>query len=396
MSVTRVPLSRAECRRFVLTFPARRFAPMLSPADVKRYQDQGYLVVPDVLDAATLAAIRVELARIVDGARAVTAHTDRYDLEPGHRPDDPRVRRIKKPHHFYPVFTELMRHPRLVAVLNALLGPAVRLHGSKINLKSPHYGSPVEWHQDWAFYPHTNDNLLAVGVMLDDCTSDNGPLLVVPGTHRGPTFDHHTGDHHGGRYFCRAIHPAAIPGEIARAVPLTGRAGSMSFHHVRLVHGSAQNVSSLPRTLLLYEYGAADAWPLMGVSNLADFDGRLITGSPGLEPRLVPPPGRMPLAPRLRQGSIYEDNKEAAKVVLAPPHQPLVALEAPHGEVARPQARVDRLRRLEPALHGEQHPGGEDRVEERGRVAHRDPAVPRHRAREVGIVRVEARGRHAR
>ena len=124
----------------------------------------------------------------------------------------------------------------------------------------------MEWHQDWAFYPHTNDDLLAVGVMLDDCTSDNGPLLVVPGTHRGPTFDHHTGDHHAGRYFCGAIDPAAIRDEIARAVPLTARAGSMSFHHVRLVHGSAQNVSSLPRTLLLYEYGAADAWPLMGVS----------------------------------------------------------------------------------------------------------------------------------
>jgi len=96
-------------------------------------------------------------------------------------------------------------------------------------------------------------------------------------------------------------------------VPLTGRAGSMSFHHVRLVHGSAQNVSSLPRTLLLYEYGAADAWPLMGVSNLADFDGRLITGVPGLEPRLVPAPVRMPLPPALRQGSIYENQSDAAR-----------------------------------------------------------------------------------
>ena len=45
------------------------------------------------------------------------------------------------------------------------------------------YGSPVEWHQDWAFYPHTNDDLLAVGVMLDDMELENGPLLVLPGTH---------------------------------------------------------------------------------------------------------------------------------------------------------------------------------------------------------------------
>jgi ectoine hydroxylase-related dioxygenase (phytanoyl-CoA dioxygenase family) len=279
---------------------------MLSASDVTFYREQGYLVVPDVLDAATLETVSREMARILEGARAVTRHTEMYDLEPGHRANDPRVRRVKTPHRFFPVFQQLMRHPRLVAILQDLLGAAIRLHSSKINLKSPRYGSPVEWHQDWAFYPHTNDDLLAVGVMLDDCTSDNGPLLVVPGSHRGPVFDHHAGG-----YFCGAIDPAAIRDEIARAVPLTGRAGSMSFHHVRLVHGSAQNVSSLPRTLLLYEYGAADAWPIMGVPDLASYDARLITGSPTLEPRVVPVPVRIPLPPALHQGSIYENQSDA-------------------------------------------------------------------------------------
>jgi ectoine hydroxylase-related dioxygenase (phytanoyl-CoA dioxygenase family) len=281
---------------------------MLSIAQIAFYREQGYLVVPDVLDADTLATVRAEMARILEGARAVTAHTDMYDLEPGHRADDPRVRRVKTPHRFFPVFERLMRHPTLVAVLGDLLGPAVRLHGSKINLKSPRYGSPVEWHQDWAFYPHTNDDLLAVGVMLDDCTSDNGPLLVVPGSHRGPTFDHHADG-----YFCGAIDPAAIRDLIARAVPLTGRAGAMSFHHVRLVHGSAQNVSSLPRTLLLYEYGAADAWPLMGVKDLAEFDARLVTGEPSIVPRVTPAPVRMPLPAALHQGSIYENQTDASR-----------------------------------------------------------------------------------
>jgi len=82
---------------------------------------------------------------------------------------------------------------------------------------------------------------------------------------------------------------------------------------VRLVHGSAQNVSSLPRTLLLYEYGAADAWPLMGIPSLPDFDARLITGEPSLEPRLVPAPVRMPLPPARHQGSIYENQSDAAR-----------------------------------------------------------------------------------
>jgi ectoine hydroxylase-related dioxygenase (phytanoyl-CoA dioxygenase family) len=275
---------------------------MITAADVAFYCEHGYLVVPGVLDPPTVDGLRRELAAILEGARAVTAHTDVYDLEPGHCPEDPRVRRVKTPHKFFDGFKRLYRHPGLVAALQALLGPAVRLHGSKINLKAPRYGSPVEWHQDWAFYPHTNDDLLAVGVMLDDATSDNGPLLVVPGSHRGPILDHHADG-----YFCGAVDPAAVKDELARAVPLTGRAGSMSFHHVRLLHGSAQNVSALPRALLLFEYGAADAWPLMGVKDLEEFDARLVAGAPTIEPRVTPVPVRMPLPPALHQGSIYEN-----------------------------------------------------------------------------------------
>jgi hypothetical protein len=79
------------------------------------------------------------------------------------------------------------------------------------------------------------------------------------------------------------------------------------------VHGSAQNVSSLPRTLLLYEYGAADAWPLMGVSDLADFDRRMITGTSTLVPRMVPAPVRIPLPPARHQGSIYENQSDAGR-----------------------------------------------------------------------------------
>ena len=295
---------------------------MLSPADVKFYQDQGYLVVPDVLDAATLANIRAELARLLDGARAVTTHTDRYDLEPGHRPDEPRVRRIKQPHRFYPVFQDLMRHPRLLAVLQGLLGRDVRLHGSKINLKSPRYGSPVEWHQDWAFYPHTNDDLLAVGVMLDDTTLENGAMYIIPGSHKGPTYNHH--DPEG--YFCGAMDIEAAGIDLSKKVACEGPAGSCSFHHVRMVHGSAQNTSSKSRGLLLYEMGAADAYPLIAVGKFGwdALHERMVYGEDTIEPRMREAPIRMPYPPARGQGSIYEsqtrvgkryfDMKEPAKV----------------------------------------------------------------------------------
>jgi len=242
----------------------------------------------------------------IQKAGAVTSHNDVYDLEPGHRPDAPRVRRIKTPHKHHPFFWDLARSPRLVSILQALLGPAVRLHGSKINLKAPHFGSPVEWHQDWAFYPHTNDDILAVGVMLDDCTVENGAMLVVPDTHRGPVHDHHADG-----YFCGAMDPSASDVDFAAAVPATGKAGSMSFHHVRAVHGSAQNLSDKPRALLLYEFAAADAWPLSGVANLEAFDARIVAGEPTIVPRLTAVPVRMPLPPAPHQGSIYENQTSA-------------------------------------------------------------------------------------
>jgi ectoine hydroxylase-related dioxygenase (phytanoyl-CoA dioxygenase family) len=273
------------------------------------YRRDGFIVVPDLLDAREVAELRRIIAELVAGAAAVETHTAVYDLEPGHTRQDPKVRRIKQPHKVHPAFDAVVRKPAVLDVLNALVGPDLRLQGSKLNMKAARYGSPVEWHQDWAFYPHTNDDILAIGVMLDDMALDNGPLLVVPGSHRGPVWNHHGED---GR-FCGLVDPAAISDEIARAVPLTGRAGSMSFHHVRALHGSAQNVSDRDRNLLLYEVMAADAWPLLGVADVDEFNRRMLSGSPTLEPRLVAAPVRVPLPPAARQGSIYENQAGATR-----------------------------------------------------------------------------------
>jgi ectoine hydroxylase-related dioxygenase (phytanoyl-CoA dioxygenase family) len=197
----------------------------------------------------------------------------------------------------------------MIGILCNLLGESVRLHGSKLNLKAPHFGSPVEWHQDWAFYPHTNDDLLAIGVMLDDTSVENGALYIVPGTHKGPTYDHHGDD---GR-FCGAMDFDAAGLRFDAAVPCVGTAGSCSFHHVRVVHGSAQNTSNRSRGLLLYEVSAADAFPLMGIPNYDDFKSRLLCGSETVVPRIVDCPVRMPLPPALNQGSIYENQTASAK-----------------------------------------------------------------------------------
>src|SRR5919206_3237287 len=190
---------------------------MITDREVEHYREKGWVVMADVLDASMLAEARETLAALVEGARGKTAHDDVHDLEPDHQPDAPRVRRIKTPHKHHPLFWNIAASERMVAILQKLIAPSVRLHGSKINMKAPHYGSPVEWHQDWAFYPHTNDDLLAVGVMLDDCTLENGPLMVIPGSHKGPTWDHHADG-----YFCGAMDPTSSGLDFRKAVPVTG------------------------------------------------------------------------------------------------------------------------------------------------------------------------------
>ena len=281
---------------------------MLTKSQIEHYREFGYLVVPGALPRDLLASLRATVDKLIAGAANLISHTDIYDLEDTHTPAAPRVRRIKTPHKHFPFFAELTRNPCITDTLAQILGSDMRLHGSKLNMKSAGYGAAVEWHQDWAFYPHTNDDVLATGIYLDDCGMQNGPLLVVPGSHRGPVYDHHANG-----YFTGAMDPELETAGYDRAVPLVGEAGSMTIHHARLVHGSALNSSSKPRRLLLHEYAAADAWPLMGVANFEDFLHRIVRGKPTLEPRLVPLPVRMPLPPSPYQGSIYENQKANPK-----------------------------------------------------------------------------------
>jgi phytanoyl-CoA hydroxylase len=146
-------------------------------------------------------------------------------------------------------------------------------------------------------------------VLLDDCDLANGPMLVTPGTHNREVWNHHGDD----GCFAGLIDPDSIKDEIERAVPCMGRAGSMSFHHVRALHGSAMNTSDRPRNLLLYEVAASDAWPLMGVKDFDEFNSRLLSGDLVVAPRMTNVPVRLPLPPAKRQGSIYETQSAAKK-----------------------------------------------------------------------------------
>jgi ectoine hydroxylase-related dioxygenase (phytanoyl-CoA dioxygenase family) len=282
---------------------------MLSPAARETYRRDGFVVLPDIFTPDEIEVLRRVTDGFVDQARHVTENDEVYDLEDTHSEAEPRVRRIKTPHLFAAEYARAARHPKIVGALKDLWG-TLRFHTGKLNMKSAGFGAPIEWHQDWAFYPHTNDDLAAIGIMLDDCDRDNGPMLVLPGSHLGPVYDHHGPD---GR-FCGAIDPAACGLDVSGAVPCLGKAGSITIHHVRAVHGSATNFSGKDRRFLLFQYCAADAWPLLGFDDgIEKFDELLLAGAPTLTPRLAPVPVRLPLPPAEHQGSIYENQRTTGR-----------------------------------------------------------------------------------
>lgn len=284
----------------------------LSQEQIGFYRDRGYLVLERRVPEAILQDIRDEIARFEDMARGMTASDERIDLEDSHRPDAPRIRRVKKPNTQSPVIDDLLRSDHILAPVRDLIGPDLRLQTSKLNMKSAGYGAAVEWHQDWAFYPYTNDDVLAVGLVIDDMGTENGPLMVFPGSHRGPLYSHH----HDG-VFCGAIDLEAEGLDMADAAPLTGPAGSISIHHARTVHGSALNTSARDRRIIFYEMMAADAFPIVGgrggFQDWDEFNGRMLCGEPKLEPRLVPVPVRASFPDGPTQGSIYEVQKAMGK-----------------------------------------------------------------------------------
>ncbi len=272
---------------------------MLTQKQIDFYRASGYIGVEGVLSEQDILDLRRVTDEFVEKSRQAAQNTDVFDLEPGHTPETPKLRRLKNPADQHPVYNRMLRLDPILDIVAQLIGPGIRYNGHKLNMKSPEFGSPVEWHQDWAFYPHTNDDLLAVGIAMDDMLIENGCLMVIPGSHRGPVYDHHQ----KGKFVGAVTDPRFNPKE---AVPVELRAGGISIHHVRATHGSAPNTSSRPRRLLLNMYCAVDAWPLSGVKDWDQFNAYILRGEPTNVPRVEKVPVRMPLPQADRTGSIYE------------------------------------------------------------------------------------------
>jgi ectoine hydroxylase-related dioxygenase (phytanoyl-CoA dioxygenase family) len=253
---------------------------MLTEAQKAFYRENGYLVVTPVLSASELAKLREVTDRLLEEAARVGESTRTFLLEKNAPSGTRLVWRVFDPIALDPHYLEIVRHPRVLDAVAALIGPDIQLHNSNMHLKLPQHGGEVDWHQDFPYLPHTNFDLLNTMILLDDSTPENGCLRVVPGSHRWGPIEH--GAPGESTFRLSAAQRAAGQPVADVVVP----AGGMSIHHCLTLHSSKPNRSPRPRRALIFTYRAADAIQLGGRTNYAGY-GMQVRGENPYRARLV-------------------------------------------------------------------------------------------------------------
>ena len=224
---------------------AERPLTRLTPALVAAYEREGHVFLPRLLPQDRAEA-------------AMAAATALFDLD---RPevirerDGTTVRSLMNVHRFCPAIEALVRHPSIVGPVEQLLAGPVYLFQCILNLKRPFTGDVWQWHQDLPTYRYDDgvpgDRMVNVLLFLEAVSALNGPLMIIPGSHRGAARRREV-DATTTSYPIRALDHETV-GKLARlhgiAAP-QGPPGSVIFAHTNCVHGSGPNMSPWGRAMI--------------------------------------------------------------------------------------------------------------------------------------------------
>ena len=272
----------------ILTHPTN----VLSEAQRGAFFGQGYLALPNYVPEAWLAKLRAGMNELVDRSRTCTQSDGVYMLEEGHSAAEPRLHRVSSPHDHHPVFWDFMTDPLVTDLMADVVGPDVKFHHSKLNVKSGKGSRGIKWHQDIGAHPHTDFSPVAFGVYLDGCDAEQGPLAFVPGSHNGPLYSMYDGD---GEFVIHIQDDELswMRDELIDAP--TGGPGTVVLLSCRVVHGSVVNRSERPRPLLLSLFSSADSFPYTANPVPSPRSGDIVRGKPAqyasfdLRPCEIPP-----------------------------------------------------------------------------------------------------------
>jgi len=286
---------------------------LLTQAQIDKFWRDGVLVVENAVSAIQLSALRTEFQTWVEESRSHSSDYGetrdgrrRFDLQPGHSAKTPGLRRVQSPEEVSAAFESVMRNARTVDYCADLIGPNIRFHHGKVNSKLPGSATAVKWHQDFPFQPMTNDDMITCLLFVDDVTLENGPLEVIPESHKGPLYSHwHDG------VFTGAIDHTVIDPQRDKIIKCTGKAGDVCLMHVNLLHGSAPNLSDKPRTLYITTYYAEDAIELSPNHLPSRFTHELVRGTASGRVRCSAYAMQLPAVPK---GTSFFAQQEGADV----------------------------------------------------------------------------------
>lgn len=199
---------------------------VLSQDQVNFYNEQGYLFPLPCISPAEGAAMWEDLQK--------------FERDEGISPG----RFNMKGHLCFRRSYDLAHNDSLLDAVEDILGPDILLFAARFWIKKGGDGNFVTWHQDSAYFGVEPHDVLTAWVALTDASTENGCMRVLRGSHRGPAHQHvETFDEKN-----LLARGQMIEGlDDSRAIDMPLKAGQMSLHHERLVHGSLANRTNGPR-----------------------------------------------------------------------------------------------------------------------------------------------------
>ena len=249
----------------------------MTPAQREQFFEEGCLVLEGVIGNDWLQRLRAAMDDMIAESRSVTENDGRFILEDGHSKDNPRLRRLSSPVSHHPVFWEFASQSPVVQVAADVCGPDVKFYHSKLNFKWPKGGQLFDWHHDIPAWPHTDYSPVTIGLYMDDCGPDQGPLMAIKGSHKDDLRSMYDDK---GNWVLRIPEDKMPADWKANTISMTGPAGSLALLNCRVIHGSVQNHSAHMRPLLLNVYSSADSMPYVTNPIPSPYEGTIVAGRP--------------------------------------------------------------------------------------------------------------------